>query len=44
MILVDSSVFIDFFNGVNNWQVNKLDEIESQIVSLVVSNDKKLKV
>ncbi|PCJ17567.1 MAG: VapC toxin family PIN domain ribonuclease [Candidatus Cloacimonadota bacterium] len=24
-ILTDSSVWIDYFNGVNNWQTNKLD-------------------
>ena len=27
MIFVDSSVLIDYFNGKNNWQVEKLDEI-----------------
>ncbi len=27
MILVDSSVLIDYFNGNDNWQVEKLDEI-----------------
>jgi len=27
MILVDSSVLIDYFNGNENWQVEKLDEI-----------------
>jgi len=27
MILVDSSVLIDYFNGTDNWQVEKLDEI-----------------
>ncbi len=27
MILVDSSVLIDYFNGKENWQVEKLDEI-----------------
>jgi predicted nucleic acid-binding protein len=27
MILVDSSVLIDYFNGKDNWQVEKLDEI-----------------
>lgn len=27
MILVDSSVLIDYFNGKVNWQVEKLDEI-----------------
>lgn len=27
MILVDSSVIIDYFNGKDNWQVEKLDEI-----------------
>ncbi len=27
MILVDSSVLIDYFNGTENWQVEKLDEI-----------------
>lgn len=27
MIFVDSSVLIDYFNGANNWQVEKLDEL-----------------
>ena len=27
MILVDSSVLIDYFNGKENWQTEKLDEI-----------------
>jgi predicted nucleic acid-binding protein len=27
MIFVDSSVLIDYFNGKENWQVEKLDEI-----------------
>ncbi len=27
MIFVDSSVLIDYFNGNENWQVEKLDEI-----------------
>jgi hypothetical protein len=27
MILVDSSVLIDYFNGKENWQVEKLDEM-----------------
>lgn len=27
MIFVDSSVLIDYFNGKDNWQVEKLDEI-----------------
>jgi len=27
MILVDSSVLIDYFNGKDNWQVEKLDQI-----------------
>lgn len=27
MIFVDSSVLIDYFNGTENWQVEKLDEI-----------------
>ena len=27
MIFVDSSVLIDYFNGKENWQVDKLDEI-----------------
>ncbi|HSW53689.1 MAG TPA: PIN domain nuclease [Ignavibacteriaceae bacterium] len=26
MILVDSTVLIDYFNGTDNWQVEKLDE------------------
>ena len=25
MILVDSSVFIDYFNGINNWQTDELN-------------------
>ncbi len=27
MIFVDSSVLIDYFNGTENWQVEKLDEL-----------------
>ena len=27
MIFLDSTVLIDYFNGVENWQVNKLDSI-----------------
>ncbi len=27
MIFVDSSVLIDYFNGIENWQVEKLDEM-----------------
>lgn len=27
MIFVDSSVLIDYFNGIENWQVEKFDEI-----------------
>ncbi len=27
MIFVDSTVLIDYFNGINNWQVNVLDSL-----------------
>ena len=27
MIFVDSSVLIDYFNGIENWQAEKLDEL-----------------
>jgi predicted nucleic acid-binding protein len=35
MILVDTSVWIDYFNGVPTWQVDALDSILSEEVVLV---------
>ena len=37
MILVDSSVLIDYFNGKENWQVEKLDEILGK--EIVITGD-----
>ena len=37
MILVDSSVWIDYFNGVPTWQTNSLDDCLSNV--LVVTGD-----
>jgi predicted nucleic acid-binding protein len=35
MILVDSSVLIDYFNGRENWQTEKLDEILGKEVVII---------
>ncbi len=35
MILVDSSVLIDYFNGKENWQTEKLDEILGKEVIVI---------
>lgn len=35
MILVDSSVLIDYFNGKENWQTEKLDEILGKEVVII---------
>ena len=35
MIFLDSSVLIDYFNGRNNWQVEKLDEILGKEIVVV---------
>ena len=35
MIFVDSSVLIDYFNGKENWQVEKLDEILGKEIILI---------
>lgn len=35
MIFVDSSVLIDYFNGKENWQVEKLDEILGKEIVLI---------
>ncbi len=35
MIFVDSSVFIDYFNGVKTWQVDALDEMLGQEIILI---------
>ncbi len=35
MILVDSSVWIDYFNGLRNWQTNLLDDLLSTVSILI---------
>jgi predicted nucleic acid-binding protein len=35
MIFVDSSVLIDYFNGKNNWQVEKLDELLGKEIVII---------
>lgn len=35
MILVDSTVLIDYFNGRENWQVEKLDELLGKEILLI---------
>ncbi len=35
MVLVDTSVWIDFFNGKNNWQVEKLETLLGQDLILI---------
>ncbi|MBU0472721.1 MAG: PIN domain nuclease [Bacteroidetes bacterium] len=35
MIFVDSTVIIDYFNGVDNWQVDKLDSILGREVVVI---------
>lgn len=35
MIFLDSSVLIDYFNGRNNWQVEKLDEILGKEIAVI---------
>jgi len=37
LIFVDSSVLIDYFNGIENWQVEKLDELLGKEI-LVIGN------
>ncbi len=35
MILVDSSVWIDYFNGLGNWQTDLLDDMLSNVPILI---------
>jgi len=35
MILVDSSVWIDYFNGLRNWQTDLLDDLLSNVHILI---------
>ena len=35
MILVDSSVWIDYFNGLRNWQTDLLDDLLSNVPILI---------
>ncbi len=35
MILVDSSVWIDYFNGLRNWQTDLLDDLLSNVPVLI---------
>jgi predicted nucleic acid-binding protein len=35
MILVDSSVWIDYFNGLRNWQTDLLDDLLSKVPILI---------
>ncbi len=37
MILVDSSVFIDYFNGINNWHTDELNDLLGN--ELVITGD-----
>lgn len=35
MIFLDSTVLIDYFNGIDNWQVNRLDSILGKQIVLI---------
>ena len=35
MILVDSSVWIDYFNGQRTWQTNRLDDLLSEVPVII---------
>ncbi len=37
MILVDSSVFIDYFNGINNWHTDELNDLLGN--ELIITGD-----